>query len=528
MSKPQPIDLDIRIFKAGKAYNITAQAPGSGLAESKLAAKTLLNAQFQAQLTQIRDEPFSTDAALLRKTGTTLFRALFQGQVANLLQLLWTQHVQSDENALLRLRLNIDESALELATLPWEMMYWQDTFLGTQINTLVTRQLLNLDYGNIKSLAVDGLPRVLIVIPGGSGLDTDAEERAIAAALNKAGVPYDTLKGHVSLKTLDDALAGGDYAILHFIGHAEFQQDDVGELHGSLRFNSTEPDLPPEEDEDWAPETDLQSLLGNYKNLKLVVLNACHTAEIANRPQARGFWGVIPALLRAGIPAVVAMQYAIRDDVAALFGETFYKRLTSGQWAGQVDVATTLARNACFLAWPEDRGFATPALYLRSSNGIIFEMPGARADAIPLTCKEVPKPPEHLLYRYRHRKLETLIARVPQLESRIQRLMTQIDVLRARKELSSLHRYEKNLDALEREIDELRDVLAWQIFESCNELKQLQAAVKRKQQEKEALEKAGAYISYELKNSLFAATERALKLQELISEAEALSSGTSH
>ena len=522
MSHTSPIDLDIRIFKAGKGYRVTAQTPDSGLAESQLLTRKIRSVPFQAQLAQVRDEPFSTDAPLLRGIGETLFQALFQGQVKTLLQTLWTQKVQSDDNARLRLRLNIDEAAIELATLPWEMMYWQDTFLGTQINTLITRQLLNLDYGNIKSLAVDGLPRVLIVIPGGSGLDTDAEEKAIRTALRKAQIPHETLKGKVSLQRLDDTLAEGDYAILHFIGHAEFEQDEAGELHGSLRFNSAEPDLPVEEDEDWAPETDLQALLANHKNLKLVVLNACHTAEMAERPHARGFWGVIPALLRAGVPAVVAMQYAIRDDVAALFGETFYKRLTAGQWAGQVDVATTLARNACYLAWPDDRGFATPALYLRSRDGVIFDMPGAQSDDASLQCREAPKPPEHLLYRYRNYKLEALIERVPQLESRIQRLTAQIDALRAQKNLTALHRYEKNRDALEREVDELRDVLAWQVHESCAELQRLRQSIARKQAEKQTLEKAGAYISYQLKNSLFAATERALELQALIREAETL------
>ncbi len=527
-ASPILIDFDIRIFKAGDNYTVTAQTPDSGLAESQLDADALFAAEFQEKLTQIREEPFTTDESLFREVGESLFRALFQGQVRDLFLATWSQEVQA-ANRSLRLRLNIDEAAIDLAALPWEMMLWRDVFLSTQIDTLVTRQLLNLEYGSIKSLKVAGPPRVLIVIPGGSGLNTDAEEKAITAALDKAGVAYETLKDKVPLQLLDDALAEGEYAILHFIGHAAFEQDETGEVHGSLRFNSSEQDIPAEEDEDWAPETDLQALLGNHKSLKLVVLNACNTGELAKRPGDRGFWGVIPSLLRAGAPAVVAMQYAIRDDVAALFGETFYRRLTAGKGAGHVDVAVTLARNACFLAWPDDRGFATPALYLRSRDGVIFELSGEQADigekAESLSCPKAPKPSDFLLYRYRNADLETLIARVPLLTRRLQRLTFQIDDLKTKGALDEksawrLQRYERNRDDLEREMDELQDVLIWRRYEVCEELRGLQAQAALKQQEKAVLEEAGGYVSYDLKNAIFTMTERILELQDLLRKSQ--------
>ena len=523
---PAIIDLDIRIFKAGDAYTITAQAPGSGLAQSTLDTAALFDPALQEKLTQIREEPFTTDEDLFRQVGETLFKALFRGQIWDLFHSLWLQRDQGDVQKSLRLRLNIDEAAIELAELPWEMMQWQDVFLATQISTLVTRQLLNLDYGNIKTLTVAGTPRVLIVIPGGSGLQTDVEEAAIVASLEKAGIPYDILKDKVTLQSLDDALANGNYAILHFIGHATFQVDESGEIHGRLRFNA------PEEDEDWAPGTDLQAMLGNHQHLKLVVLNACHTGEISPRPDAApGFWGVIPALLRAGLPAVIAMQYAIRDDVAAIFAETFYKRLSAGAWAGHVDVALTLARNSCFLAFPNDRGFATPVLYLRSEDGVIFRVDETEKTAASETpqrdCEEVPEPPARLLYRYRNLDLESIIARLPQLQRRLQRLLFQIDELNARgaldeKQAWRLHRYEKNRDALEREVDELRDVLAWRLYETCLELQKLEQRLQKKQQEKETLEKAGAYISFELKNDIFKMNERILALRDMLQEGDDL------
>jgi len=116
MTTPSPtlIDFDIRIFTAGDSYTVTAQAPDSGLAESQLDADALFGADFQEKLIQIREEPFTTDEALFREVGDSLFRALFQGQVRDLFLAIWSRDVQAAER-FLRLRLNIDESAIELA-----------------------------------------------------------------------------------------------------------------------------------------------------------------------------------------------------------------------------------------------------------------------------------------------------------------------------------------------------------------------------------------------------------------------------
>ena len=525
---PTIIDLDIRIFKAGDGYTVTAQTPVSGLAESWLDADALFDEAFQEKLRQIREEPFTTSESLFREVGDVLFNALFQEQVRDLFMAIWSQHIQAHEDSAIRLRLHIAEDAVDLAVLPWEMLHWQDVFLATQISTLVTRQLLNMSYGNIQSLMVEGLPRVLIVIPGGSGLDTSAEEEAITRTLEEAGIPYDVLTDHVSLQRLDDALTENDYAILHFIGHARFGVNTHGEMHGSLRFNSAETELPAGEDEDWATETDLQSLLGNHRGLKLVVLNGCHTGELSSRPEGWGFWGVIPSLLQAGIPAVVAMQYAIRDDVAALFGRTFYKRLTSGRWAGHVDIAVTMARNTCFLAFPDDRGFATPTLTLRSRDGVIFRFPHQEPtepeNAQPsANCQPAPKPDDRLLYRYRNADLENLLHRAALLHGRLQRLGYQIDELKVQepldeKHLWQLHRYMLNQDNLERELDELHDVLVWRRYEVCQEVYDLETKLIARQQERDALEAAGAYVSYDLKNDIFRMSERLLKLKQLLRE----------
>jgi len=519
------IDLDIRIFKISDGYRVTAQAPESGLAEAELDRDALFAPDFQEKLTQVREEPFTTNQALFREIGDTLFRALFRGQVQDLYFALYSQRIQGEENTSLRLRLNVHDDALELAKLPWEFMHHHDVFLATQINTLLTRQLLDLEYGDIETLRVEDKPRTLIVIPEVGNLDTAREEEVVTQALDAAQMPYHVLKGRVTRQALDDALAQESYAILHFIGHGAFEEDADGVMHGSLRLNAAGEDLPPGEDEDWIPEVELQSLLGNHKSLKLVVLNGCEMGEVASRPEGEGFWGVAPALLRAGVPAVVAMQYPIRDDVAIQFAETFYRRLCTGKWAGHVDYAVTLARNACFLAFPDDRGFATPVLYLRSKDGVIFDFTASTTTDghISEPCPDVPKPPQRLLYRHRNAETTTLIDRYHLLEARLQRILRQIDGLAAEVTGSDawrLRRYKRNRDKLERELDELADVLRWRAAEACRELGELRSRLAKKEAERDALEDAGEYVPYDLKNDIFAMYERILALEDLLDEVE--------
>ena len=518
-------DLDLRVSEAGaETYRVTAQTGSSGLAKASLDWEALSTDDFVAQLTRIREEPFTTDETLLREVGGTFFGSLFQGQVRDLFISIYSQEVQTTEDAYLRIRLDIDEAASEVAVLPWELMAWRDAFLATQIKTLVTRQLLNLDYGNIKSLKVSGKPKVLIVIPRGSGLSTDAEEKTITKALDRAAIPYELLKGKVPLQEVDDKLASGEFNIFHFIGHGDFEERDDGLMHGTLRFNGVWDDLEEDEDEEWIEDTRLQALFGNHKQVKVVVLNACRGAVVDERRIGHGFIGVAPALLRAGVPAVVAMQYAIRDDVALQFAETFYSRLSEGKWAGQVDTAVTLGRNACYLNYPKDRGFATPVLYLRSEDGVVFVGSTGTDSA---DCPPPPKPDDSLLHDHRYDAAETMLKTTSMLEERYGLAQKQIDQLERMKlenpllaaggmvelQIGQLQEQRTNL---ERKIEETAAVLRWKLHEGCLEKALLEDKLALFNEEREGLEVMNQYVPYELKNDISNMQKRIRALSDLL------------
>ncbi len=371
---PSFIDFDVRVRRAGDgAYSVAAQTPGSGIAHATLDWATLHGEAFSERLRRLRHEPFTVREPTLRQMGRTLFDALLRDDVRTHFLGVYRHDVRPADGAYLRLRLDIGEDAPEVARLPWELLYWNGMFMATQVKTVLTRQILALDDGAMQPAAVAEAPRVLIVVPEGSGLATEAEVRAIVAALGQAGIGHKLLQGPVAVLDVAETLAAGPYNILHFIGHGQVLEESDGLLHGSLRFNTPLRQAGGAAGEDWVSDTRLRMLLGPYSSLRLVILNACHGAEVTGRDEEGSFIGLGPALLKAGVPAVVAMQYPIQDNIAVRFAEVLYRRLTEGSWAGQIDAAVSLARNACFVQFPDSRGFATPVLYLRSQDGMIFE-----------------------------------------------------------------------------------------------------------------------------------------------------------
>jgi formylglycine-generating enzyme required for sulfatase activity len=80
--------------------------------------------------------------------------------------------------------------------------------------------------------------------------------------------------------------------------------------------------------------------------------------------------GVATTLVRQGIPSVVAMQFEITDAAAITFAGEFYAALSEGF---PVDAAVAEARKAIY-AMPNDVEWGTPVLYMRSPDGVLFNL----------------------------------------------------------------------------------------------------------------------------------------------------------
>lgn len=97
---------------------------------------------------------------------------------------------------------------------------------------------------------------------------------------------------------------------------------------------------------------------------KVVILNACRTAQ---HDAANTFMGIAPALVTAGFPAVIAMQFAIPNETAARFARQMYHFLAMGL---PLDTAITEAR---INVYAHDKTFwAIPVLFMRAADGVIW------------------------------------------------------------------------------------------------------------------------------------------------------------
>src|SRR5262249_10877774 len=83
------------------------------------------------------------------------------------------------------------------------------------------------------------------------------------------------------------------------------------------------------------------------------------------------FSSVGAMLARAGVPAVLAMQYEITDRAALELTRTFYEALAGGL---PVDAALTEARLAINVGIHNSLEWGTPVLFLRASDSMLFRL----------------------------------------------------------------------------------------------------------------------------------------------------------
>jgi hypothetical protein len=268
----------------------------------------------------------------------------------------------------------------ELAALPWEFLYdpTAEDYLCLSIPLVRymdiprPRQPLTVD-PPLRILAMVARPEEL------DRLDVDQELRRLTQALADLEAAGRVQLSWVQGQTwwdLQGALDRGEWHILHFIGHGAV---DSGSGEGVLAFAAEEGGV------QRIGATDLALLLAEHRSLRLVVLNSCDTARAI---AADRFSSTASALMRRGIPAVVAMQYEISDQAAITFARGFYTALAAQH---PVDQAVTRARRAIKLARHNTLEWATPVLYLRSPTGALFNLSDiAETPAFSLTSTTLP------------------------------------------------------------------------------------------------------------------------------------------
>jgi hypothetical protein len=304
-----------------------------------------------------------------QQIGDQLFNSLFSGPVRSLLdRSLGMLHGRKQG---LRLKLHIDPedaSLARLASLPWELMYRKETreFLNLSSFTPILRYL-DVQVPCIP-LPLEPPLRILIAIASPldhAQLDLERERSQIEETwARQQDVAVDFLQP-ATILALQERLAAEPYHALHYMGHGGFERLTG---RGVLIF---------EDERGYGTAVDgstLGVLLRDAPTLRLVFLNACETARVTRQVGLDPFAGVAAAMVMAGIPAVVAMQFPITDVAAVRFANRFYPLLADGQ---PVDYAVAQGRQAILAAESGTMEWATPVLFMRAPDGIIFEVSDA-------------------------------------------------------------------------------------------------------------------------------------------------------
>jgi hypothetical protein len=145
-------------------------------------------------------------------------------------------------------------------------------------------------------------------------------------------------------------------AIIHFIGHGH--REGRGKAsRGQLAF------VGKDGKKDWMDDKDFADLVAKSRNLKLVFLQACESGM--PDPQA-SVSGVALQVASKLIPAIVAMQARVENDVAIQFACQFYDTLKTGL---PIDLAVKEGLKAIKdIGDKQKLAFAVPVLYLRSND----------------------------------------------------------------------------------------------------------------------------------------------------------------
>jgi tetratricopeptide (TPR) repeat protein len=301
--------------------------------------------------------------------GERLFEALFPPDVLRLYERCLDQ-VKKDHGTGLRVKLMIDPDDPELSgllALPWEELRQpgMPEFLALSRWHSIVRYLMV--PRPVEAAKRPPKLRILILAASPRGLsilNLERERRNLEEALRPASGAVEIVEApRPTLAGLREVLRSGEIHVLHFMGHGSFDEDAAG---GSVYFETEDGGKDPVRGED------LANKLADFPQLRLVVLNACHSARVSESSEKSGaqpFTGVATSLVMGGLPAVIAMRSPISDNAAIAFSRTFYQRLAAGD---PVDAAVVEGRQAIHSETEERAEWATPALFMRTREGDLF------------------------------------------------------------------------------------------------------------------------------------------------------------
>jgi hypothetical protein len=312
------------------------------------------------------------------QVGQALYHSLFPKEVNTAFKMAWNQ-VRA-QRGLISLQLRFDEDNVALARYPWELIHDNRRHLLPSGAVELTRYISYPEAPTplpikppLRVLYIESRPTNLSALPTGEEQQT---VRTALETLEEKGLIILETPSPPTYNTLIERIDSNQDHVLHFDGHGTVARrcpacgamnyphytvcqqpdcnrslDDVSPL-GYLAFEKERG-----REVDWVDSKALEYLL-YPSQIRVAVLSACRSGEVRGETL---FGGVGPALIQAGVPAVIAMQIPITVTAAARFMQGFYGALADLK---TLSAAMTSGRRRLF----RGREWFIPALYLRSTD----------------------------------------------------------------------------------------------------------------------------------------------------------------
>lgn len=358
----------------------------------------------------------------LEVIGKKLYNMVFRAETDDLHASLRSYMYQPDEGAVL-VEFHIPDEGSLLQAYPWELLHDGDRFLFIQGGVYPVRRV---DCNQkMRTFEPEEALRVLLVDPQPRGLPAELSDlaRSDLAWSDRRHLRElsDQYPGRFAFQSLDAALPittlakllayfrkpGYVTSIVHVDTHGEYgwlcqckrvnlpgvETCECGKTRardqkdqGYLAFEDKEGSL------NWIDGEQLAGRLG-HQDVRAVVLSACKSGTVGG---ASTFNSIAGALVRNGIPAVVAMQFSVSVPATKILVQTLYGSLVSG--ASLTEALGQVRRDL----FPEHRDdWYRPVLYLRTDSdnpwGRVFvrlsedKLRGRRKNLVP------PEPRDNLV-----------------------------------------------------------------------------------------------------------------------------------
>jgi tetratricopeptide (TPR) repeat protein len=315
------------------------------------------------------------DNSTLSDLGRQLYNAIFQGSIRD--SWIAAQGIAQNQQDILRLRLGLKDD--RVIRLPWEVLHADARPLATGTDVVFSRYLAGTNTPFLASSTVGQPLRILMVLSAPTDQDRlqlhdEAthlqDELAHDRSLPNSPEIELTILEQPGREQITQSLEQGNYDILHYAGHSGW-----GAAGGDLylvnrRTGLTEP----------LSGEDLAGLLVN-NGVRMAVFNSCRGVRAATAESAGALDNLADALLRRGVPAILAMAERIPDDVALILSRLFYRNLKQGY---PIDLSLNRARQGLLSSYGSNQLYwALPILYLHPEfNGYLHAVPGQTGGVI--------------------------------------------------------------------------------------------------------------------------------------------------